>query len=254
MGHQQRRTALRPLTVNAHRGYSSRYPENTLLAFEKAIEIGADYVELDVRLSKDGVLVVSHDASLERCGKSDLRTNKNTLAELQKVNLGQGQTIPTLEDVLRLCKGNVGIHLEIKEFGLSQMIGRMIREHRMIDDVIISSFKYVELLRIKDFIPDILCAITEPSESYEGASPTIIEDTFLYKARMCKAAGIHVNQSYLTEDLVENAHEAGLYLDVWNVDSPYIWDACVEMGVDGIFTNDAGGLIQFLDNSKQAKK
>nr|MDO8087868.1 glycerophosphodiester phosphodiesterase family protein [Candidatus Sigynarchaeum springense] len=126
--YQQKRASGRPMTVIAHRGYSSRYPENTLLAFEKAMEIGADYIEFDVRLSNDGILVVSHDASLERCGNANVRTDRSTLNELRAIDLGNGQVIPTLEEVFRLCKGKIGMHLEIKEFGITKQIGRMMRE------------------------------------------------------------------------------------------------------------------------------
>ncbi|MEX2684298.1 MAG: glycerophosphodiester phosphodiesterase [Candidatus Sigynarchaeota archaeon] len=247
---KQKRASGRPMTVIAHRGYSSRYPENTLLAFEKAIAIGADYIEFDVRLSKDGVLVVSHDASLERCGKVNARTNMSTLDELRAIDLGSGQVIPTLEEVFRLCKGKIGMHLEIKEFGITKQIGRLVRELGVEGEVIASSFKHVELLRIKEEMPDLRCAIVVPAESYDGASRAVMEDTFLYKARLFKATGIHVNQAYLSEELVKAAHDAGLYLNVWNVDSPIIWEACAEMEVDGIFTNNAEGLIQFLDNKR----
>ncbi len=243
---QQKKVTGRPMAVIAHRGYSSKYPENTLLAFEKAIEIGADGIEFDVRLSKDGVLVVSHDASLKRCGNTNARTDKSTLRELRAVDLGRGETIPTLEEVFQLCRGKIGMHLEIKEFGITQQIGRMIRQQHVEGEVIVSSFKHVELLRTKEEVPEIPCAITVPAENYEGVSLAIMEDTFLYKAMVFRAAGIHVNQSYLTEDLVKKAHDMGLYLNVWNVDSPFIWEACVEMGVDGVFTNNAEGLIQLL--------
>ncbi|MBN2150145.1 MAG: glycerophosphodiester phosphodiesterase [Candidatus Lokiarchaeota archaeon] len=244
--YKQKRTATRPMTVIAHRGYSSMYPENTLLAFQKAIEIGADYIEFDVRRTKDDVLVVSHDASLERCGKTNARVDNSTLSELRAINLGSGQQIPTLEEVFRLCKGRIGMHLEIKGFGITPQIARMIREQCVESEVIASSFKHVELMRIKEEVSDLPCSIVVPAESYEGASPAVMEGTFLFKAMAFKATGIHVSQSCLSEELVKKAHDAGLYLNVWNVDSPIIWEACLEMGVDGVFTNDAGGLIQYL--------
>jgi glycerophosphoryl diester phosphodiesterase len=98
----------------AHRGYSARYPENTLLAFEKAIEVGSDYIETDLRLSRDGVIVCCHDATLERIAGDSSPIAEIDLTELRAVSLPQGQHVPTLKEVFNQAKGRARILLDIK--------------------------------------------------------------------------------------------------------------------------------------------
>jgi glycerophosphoryl diester phosphodiesterase len=101
------------LTV-AHRGYSAAYPENTALAFERAIEAGAEFIETDVRFSRDGALVCSHDASLTRVGGDARAIADLTLAELQAVALARGQKTLALEDVLVIARGRAEVMLDVK--------------------------------------------------------------------------------------------------------------------------------------------
>jgi len=105
---------LQMVRAIAHRGYSARYPENTLLAFEKAIEAGADYIETDIRLSRDGIIVCCHDANLERIAGDPRNIAEMNLNELRAISLPQGQHVPTLNELLNQSAGRARILLDIK--------------------------------------------------------------------------------------------------------------------------------------------
>lgn len=98
----------------AHRGYSAAYPENTPLAFERAIESGADFIETDVRFTRDRALVCSHDPDLKRTAGNPRAVAELTLQELKGIRLAHGQSIPTLEEVLEIARGGVGVLLDVK--------------------------------------------------------------------------------------------------------------------------------------------
>ncbi|MEQ8195305.1 MAG: glycerophosphodiester phosphodiesterase family protein [Rhodospirillales bacterium] len=102
------------MLIVAHRGYSSRYPENTALAFEKAIEAGADYIETDLRLSRDGVVVCCHDPDLKRiAGQTDTIAESDS-AMLRNVTMADGQSLLRLDDVLAIARGRSGVMLDVK--------------------------------------------------------------------------------------------------------------------------------------------
>ena len=118
------RPALLVKQIVAHRGSSADRPENTLASTRRAIEVGATAVEVDVRTTKDGVLVLSHDATLDHATNGSGKINDKTLAEIQKLDAGSkfdpkfaGERVPTLEQVLTLCKGKIDVLLDLKESG-----------------------------------------------------------------------------------------------------------------------------------------
>ncbi len=102
------------MKIIAHRGFSEDYPENTLLAFEKAIEIGVDAIETDLRLSRDEVAIVFHDKTLKRIAGIDKRPESLTFKELQKLDAGEGESIPSLDELLGLVNARTTLILEIK--------------------------------------------------------------------------------------------------------------------------------------------
>lgn len=102
------------MKIIAHRGFSSEYPENTLLAFQKAIDAGADGIETDLRLSSDDKVVIFHDNNLKRIAKVDKTIGSLTLEEIKELDVGSGETIPTLDETLELIDAKVTLILEIK--------------------------------------------------------------------------------------------------------------------------------------------
>ncbi len=131
--------------VLGHRGFSSAYPENTLLAFRKAIEAGADGIELDVWLTKDGRVIVMHDETIDRTSDMSGRQKEMTLDELRKANVGGGERIPTLEEVFELLPRDSIINVELKDREAVGEVARIIRSNNP-ERVLVSSFD-VEALR-----------------------------------------------------------------------------------------------------------
>ncbi len=150
--------------VSAHRGNSSEAPENTLIANQLAIESGADYLECDVRRTKDRVMVTLHDASLNRTTNARGYLRDMNYADLASVDAGypsrfgnkyKGEKIPTLEEVLRKAKGKIRVEIEIKETGLADDVVKLVRKLKMEKEVIVISFTFSEIERVKTIAPNI---------------------------------------------------------------------------------------------------
>lgn len=237
-----------PLLI-AHRGYSSRYPENTLVAFEKALDAGVQMIELDVTLSRDRKLVVIHDETLDRTTNGRGKVRDHSLAELKRLDAGtwfsvrfSGISIPTLEEVLRMAAGRAAVNIEIKpeayeaghpadavEFQVWDLLKRL----GMTGDVMVSSFDARVLSGISRMeSPPALAYLTEG----EGASQA------LAVCRKINAFSWNVDHRYLDPPRIEDAHATGFRVFAYTVNSPGRFRRLLEMGVDGIFTDDPGAV------------
>ncbi|MHA1777113.1 MAG: hypothetical protein DRO88_01580 [Promethearchaeia archaeon] len=236
------------IAVHAHRGYSAKYPENTLLAFKKAIEAGADYIELDVHESSDSHVVVIHDSSTGRVADSNLEISQSTLEEIKNLNLPENQKIPTLREVFELCQGKIGINIEIKQAGITSHINDLIQEFKMESDVIISSFLHEELVKFKRINPNLIYTTLEPTGGNIWAYMKALFHTrkFLNNTVAVGAQGTNPFYKYVTKSFCQNAHELNITVNPWTIDSPKIWAKLIKSGVDSIITNDAPGLLEYL--------
>ena len=149
--------------VAAHRGWCSKYPENTMLAFKKAIELGVDQIETDIRITKDNELVLIHDATLDRTTNGTGKVCDHTLAELKQLDAGNGEQIPTLRELLDLVKDHptITLDLELKEYPIGDWeetafytcdkILSMVEEYNFAERCVINSFnqKLNEYIYIK---------------------------------------------------------------------------------------------------------
>jgi len=139
----------------AHRGASAYEPENTLRSFERAIELKADMIELDVRYSLDRHLVVLHDAKVDRTTDGTGLVALKTLSELKELDAGKGEQIPTLEEVLEFGIGRTKFVIELKENGVEDKVVDLINKNNLLEDVFIISFKPMRLKMIKELEPKI---------------------------------------------------------------------------------------------------
>lgn len=207
--------------VIAHRGFSSRYPENTMLAFEQALKLGADGAEFDIQLTSDGVPVVFHDESLLRITGIDLLIKDLTLEELRAFDLsykfrGQCpvQRIPTLEEYFALVKEHdflniIELKTAIFEYdGIEQKVIDLVRAFGLSDRVVLSSFNHYSLLRCKAIAPELPCGI-------------------LYECRIaepqdyCKRLGmqyLHPDYRFLDDAELAKYESAGVKTSPWTVD------------------------------------
>ncbi len=159
------------MLVIAHRGFSSRYPENTLLAFEEAIEAGADLVETDLRLSRDGTIVCIHDKTLSRTADRGDRIADLDVKTLKQIDIGDGMTVPTFDDVLKLVNGRAGILLDVK-VTTDEMVDRVvegIEQRKAYRGVVygVRSLDHLDALRRRDSEIPALAFVHDYSEIEE---------------------------------------------------------------------------------------
>jgi glycerophosphoryl diester phosphodiesterase len=235
------------LSIIGHRGFKKEYPENTLLSFQKAIEAGADYIEFDVFSSSDGVIVVCHDETTGRTGNVNYVIHDTPFEKLRTVDMGQGEKIPTLQEVINLCKGKIGLQIEIKEHGLADKVVEQIKKSEMQEDTCISSFIHSELSRVKEIDQKFACAALVPTKE------TLIKGMMnrrllIDAAKRVHADALHPFMQYVNKQLVQNCVEAGLLINPWTVDDPKLWKKYREWGVSGIITNDPAGLRKMLNS------
>ncbi len=216
-----------PLCV-AHRGANKLAPENTLKSFRKAIELGADMIELDVRATKDREIVVIHDADISRTSNGKGYVREYTLEELRKFDFGEGEKIPTLKEVLELAKGKILVNIELKEPDIVPEVVKIINETGMIDQVIVSSFIHPALLMVKKIEPRIKTAILF------GCYPVDIVGL----AADAMANFINPYFEAVDENMVKIARDAGLGVMPWTVDDENHMKRLIKLGVNAVITND----------------
>jgi len=191
------------MKIVGHRGAEGYAPENTLLSFEKAIKLGCDRAELDVRLSKDGEIFVMHDAAVDRTTDGHGLVAEMTGDELKNLNCPSGQKIPTLQEVIDVCKGKIDLQIELKAGeGLAEKVNGLITKNKIDTQVVISSFELKYLFQIKNlnqglktmflfdaFNDGVLAAIKEVPLDYIGPKAAIVTEQMI---SMAHAAGVSV--------------------------------------------------------------
>jgi glycerophosphoryl diester phosphodiesterase len=210
----------------AHRGASAYEPENTIRSFRKAIELGTDMVELDVRKSLDGRLVVIHDSKVDRTTDGRGLVRSKSLDELKELDAGKGERIPTLEEALESAAGKTRFVIELKEDGLEERVIGAVKDYGLMDDVIVISFKVVRLRAVKELEPGLKTGLI----LFASANPLGI-------ARMCRADAVAPFRWFITRGLAERARDAGMRLFAWTVDDREKAERLRELGVCGIVTN-----------------
>ncbi|MGH7813887.1 MAG: glycerophosphodiester phosphodiesterase [Candidatus Binataceae bacterium] len=219
----------------AHRGASGNFPENTLSAFRGAIDAGADMCELDVHLTRDGELAVIHDETVDRTTDGRGEVREMTLAELKRLDAGarfkggavSGERIPTLDEVFAVTSGHCGLNVELKAAGVETKVAQIMAAREAFADSIVSSFDWMYLKNIREIEPRIrigLLAEDRPGE-------------LTIAALAMRAHSINPSAAMTSADLCAAAHERGLKVYVWTVDSPAAMRQLIEWGVDGIMTN-----------------
>ncbi len=210
----------------AHRGASAYEPENTLRSFERAIEMKADMIELDVRQSIDGHLVVMHDGTVDRTTDSTGLVSLKTLAELKELDAGKGEQIPTLNEVVELGRGRAKFVIELKENGAEDKVVDLIRKNKLIDEVFIVSFKPNRLKMIKELEPKLKTGLI----LFASLDPIKL-------AKNCGADVVAPFRWFITKGLIERAKANGLHTFTWTVDETLKAQSLKDIGVSGIVTN-----------------
>jgi glycerophosphoryl diester phosphodiesterase len=222
----------RPLVI-AHRGASGQLAENTLPAYELAVEQGADMIEIDLRRTQDGALVVAHDEELSGLGgKGEIAAA--TLAEVRALDAGGGERVPTLDEVLDRLGERIPFNLELKRGsramyeGLERAALDAVRERGLLERTLFSSFFDPVLERLRALAPEArLARLFSPRDPERP----------LERARAVKAEAINPWRGLARPELIEAAHAEGLAVYVFTVDEEEEMRSLLDLGVDGIFTN-----------------
>lgn len=239
--------------VVAHRGDSGQAPENTRLAVERAIDIGVDMVEIDVRLTKDGVPMVIHYARLEHTTTGRGLVTDHTWEEIQRLDAGvwkgpefAGEPVPSLQEVLDLARGRVPLNLDFQTSDVVAPGVAVVRDAGMTGDVVISGCRLdcFEIMatatqEITTLLnPDALPAGIDPVEA--GMDPAETAATVRHgvdAAKTLGAADINLQHSLVDAALVARAREAGLGVWAWVVDDEERFAELIDMGVTAVTTN-----------------
>jgi len=216
----------KPLII-AHRGDSSRALENSLEAFRLALSIPVDMIEFDVRKSRDNVLYVMHDRETGRTAKANVDIEKAVSDDISLLRLNNGETIPTLNDVLTLVDGKAGLNIEIKSEGAGALTAAHLAGSGYRGQVLISSFKEEEVVGARRVMPAVPAA---------GIFDTFIpEEIGSYKAKGYSA--ISLNRKTVTAELVTLCHQRKIAVYVWTVDDKKEMRRLISWNVDGIYSN-----------------
>ena len=246
-----------PLIVG-HRGASARAPENTLAAFSLAIEEGAEGLEFDVRLARDGVPVVFHDESLLRTGRTKALVSELTSAELARVDTGswfeqagsntefKDERVTTLADTLQFLAGFDGIiFVELKSGGhdlepLTEAVAAVLRDSPLLPQIIVKSFRLAAIPRLRMLVPGVRTAAL-----FAPKIMTILrkEKHMVAIAAEFGANELSIHYSLATVKLMESAGKHGFPVSIWTADNPRWVKRGMTLGLKSIITNDPAKLL-----------
>ena len=259
MNNMLKEKSFTPPWIVAHRGFKKKYPENTLVAFQAAMDAGVPMIELDVTLSRDRKLVVIHDATLERTTNGHGPVHDYTLAELKQLDAGSWfhpdfaeERLPELGEVLELVDGRVITNIEIKSNAyephhppdaIEKQVVEMVKKKKLLDSILISSFdsNVLEQISLMETHPQIALISKNPLER------NIVEickrlDTFSW----------HPDQQIVTPKQVVKLHAAGIRVFPYKVDTQEDCARMIGLNVDGVITDDPVSVRRWSEVKKAA--
>jgi glycerophosphoryl diester phosphodiesterase len=220
---------LSPPLIIGHRGAAAVSPENTIRAFEAAIAAGAEGIEFDVRLSRDGIPVVIHDETLHRTHAVRRRVADLSSSELNKFD------VPSLAQLFEMFQSNdLILYLEMKEVDVAERCCQLIEQYRLKDRVIFECFEHSALKTVKSIDPTFKIApLFQPPATF-----------ILKRALALGADELALHHRLINKRIVKEAMQAGLRVVVWTVDDPAWIERARELDLHALITNDPAALIQ----------
>lgn len=260
--HPYYQNAERPLVI-AHQGGDGLWPGDTLYAFQHAVDLGADVLEMDIHITRDGVLVTMHDETVDRTTDGSGEIESLTLAELKQLDAGydwspdegrtfpyrgQGITVPTLEEIFQAFPGQ-RMTIEIKKTNAS-MAGpfcALIRKYDMQDRILVASFHDERLEEFRAECPEVATS----SARGETTAFVLMTKPFLGRLYSPRFHSLQVPKTssgitVMTEAFVRAAHERGLAVEPWTINDPEQMKLYIEWGVDGIITDCPDIMLEIL--------
>lgn len=246
--------------IIAHRGASGLAPEHTFTSWDLALAAGADYLEQDLQMTRDGVLVVLHDEELDRTARGPVEActgpvRERTLEDLRRCEVGgwfderfAGEPVPTLEEVLERYAGRARFYIETKSPeeapGMEEALVDALAEHDLLGggSVILQSFSAASLRRLEQLAPELPRVQLVAGRTRTGAIRGALAGIAAY------ADGIGPAHRRVTADLVRDAHANGLFVHPYTVNDTARMEALWRLGVDGMFTDRPDLLRRLLDS------
>jgi glycerophosphoryl diester phosphodiesterase len=260
------RQQRRPL-VMAHRGGAGLWPENTMHAFSRAVEMGVDVLEMDMHSTKDGVLVIIHDSTVDRTTNGSGHVNELTLEELKALDAGyrwspdggrsfplrgHGLTVPTLQEAFKAFpRMRFNIDIKQEQPSLVRPFCRMIRESGMKDNLMVASFKPEVLDEFRAQCSEVATSASAADVraflDLKAAKPGVAPVAIAQALQIPEYAG---GRQVLTRELVEVAHRHKVEVHAWTINDEASMRRMLELGVDGIITDYPDRLIALLGSEK----
>jgi glycerophosphoryl diester phosphodiesterase len=243
---------MRSVSIHAHRGVSTEAPENTLAAVRAAIAARADYLETDIQLSKDGVLIVAHDSDFSRLGGVAKKVWDLTYEEIRAIPLGRNaapefrnEVTPTFDELLTETKGRIKVNIELKYYGdhepeLARKVVDSVRAHEMLDEVVIQCLEYEPLLEVRKLAPEVPVGYLL---SFNARRPSRLDVNFL-----------SVEQNRLDRRFVRQAHQRGQQVYAWTVNTVEDMRHQFDLDVDGVITDQSALARKTLEEMRSRPK
>lgn len=236
------------MLVIAHRGASAVEPENTLRAFARSIEMGAQMIELDLHCTRDGQVVVIHDDDLSHTTNGRGRVSRLTFDEVRLADAGKGERVPTLQETLELTRGRVQLYLEIKAPAAAAETLRIVRAFGCQDEVMLASFDLELMKQLGEEVSDMEIGLIlgtpslNPRVRWREAFPWLALRQFKYQT-LC------MQVKMCTSILARNIKRQGKKLYVWTANSEADYARMIKRNVDGIVTDTPDRLLAYLQRA-----
>jgi glycerophosphoryl diester phosphodiesterase len=227
--------AERHMAVISHRGEHLSHPENTLAAYRAALDLGADYFEVDVHTTSDGRLVLMHDSTVDRTTNGKGPVSKLTFAEIRKLSAG-GEQVPTFEEALALAKGRIGVYVDAKSISAEDLVGALESYAMSANVVVYGGLAYLK--QVQKLRPAV--KVMPESVSLEMVERIIAE---------LKPKVIAFSRQDWRDDIIQAARRsgAGIFVDMLGPqDTPSNWQDAIDRGATGIQTDRVAELLAYL--------
>lgn len=255
-----------PMNI-AHRGAREQAPENTLVAFSLAHELGADGVELDTQLTSDGEIVIIHNQTVDKTTNGFGEVRHLTLDQIKSLDAGSwfdrrfaNLRIPTLEEVIAVLDAKMVINIELKTFGLNngdlaQKIVNLVHRKEIAQRVIISSFNPLELIKVRRMAPSLHTGLI-----YAANSPWLLTKAGLRSvlgtglSTALRPAALHPHRRLVTPSFMRWAHDQSYRVNTWTVNEPAEMQRMIRLGVDTIMTDRPDNLHRIHSRSARTRE
>jgi glycerophosphoryl diester phosphodiesterase len=231
--------------IISHKGAGNYAPANTLKAIQKAIDLKADFVEFDIHKTKDDKIILIHDANIINNSGNYVIIKEMTINQIKMFDIGEGEKIPSLEEVISISKNKINLQIEIKAEGLIDDLVKLLNREGLINTSIISSFSLNELIKLKKIAPKLKVGYLLPAE---------MKRIQLIKRNIIKAFNhhfyaIHPHFSIITKEVIDYSKNHNLAVYAWTVNDALIMKNLIKLGVDGIITDEILLLKKCLNES-----